>query len=117
MENYWPGPLTIVLNAKMGLSRYLTAGTGHIAVRIPGDSFALTLARKSHFPITATSANPSGVAPASNAQDILKHFGESIDLVIDGGHIYGSEPSTIVAIASGQVKILRKGIIKKVEIN
>jgi len=114
MDRYWPGPLTIVLDAQEGLNTYLTAGTGKIAVRVPGESFALNLAREAGFPITATSANPSGVPPAVDAQDVLKFFGETIDLIVDGGHTFGIEPSTIVEIVKGEVKTLRKGRIGKV---
>ena len=117
MERYWPGPLTIVLKAKEGLSRYLTAGTDKVAVRIPGESFALNLVRKAGFPITATSANPSGVPPAEDAQAVLKYFGETVELIIDGGETPGGEPSTIVEIVDGAVKVLRKGMIWKVALD
>src|SRR3989304_8649573 len=42
MKNYWPGPLTIIFDAKENLSMLLISGKGKIAVRIPGDSFALS---------------------------------------------------------------------------
>lgn len=111
MDRYWPGPLTIVLKAKKGLSNHITAGTGKVAVRIPGRSFALTLAKEAGFPITATSANISGEPPADNAPKVLEYFDEKIDLIIDGGKTYGIEPSTIVEVSHGRVKILRKGIL------
>ncbi len=114
MEKYWPGPLTIVLKARKDLSSHLTAGTDKVAVRVPGESFALTLVRKAGVPITATSANPSGVPPAEDAQEVLKYFGETIDLIVDGGLTPGGEPSTIVEVVDGAVKILRKGMIRRV---
>jgi len=117
MGKYWPGPLTIVLKAGEGLSRYLTAGTDKVAVRIPGESFALGLVRKANFPITATSANPSGVHPAEDAQAVLKYFGETLDLIIDGGQTPGGAPSTIVEIARGEVKLLRKGRIRNITLD
>ena len=117
MEKYWPGPLTIVLDAGEGLNRYLTAGTDKVAVRIPGESFALDLVRKAGFPITATSANPSGVPPAEDAQAVLKYFGETLDLIVDGGQTPGGVPSTIIEIVKGEVKLLRKGRIRKVTLD
>jgi len=117
MEKYWPGPLTLVLKAKEGLSSLLTANTGKIAVRLPGDSLALDIARAAPFPVTATSANPSGVLPAADAQEVLKYFGDTVDLIIDGGKTPGSRPSTIVEIVKGQPKILRKGVIDMVSID
>ncbi len=112
MERYWPGPLTIVLKAQEDLSTYLTAGTGRVAMRIPGKSFALRLVKQAGFPITATSANISGKPPADNPQKVIDYFDDRIDLVIDGGKTYGIEPSTIVEVVEGRVKILRKGIVK-----
>ncbi len=117
MEKYWPGPLTIVLRAEEGVSRYLTAGTGRVAVRVPGESFALALVRKAGLPVTATSANPSGVPPAEDAQAVLKYFGESLDLIVDGGQTTGGLPSTIVEIVNGEVKIFRKGRVRRVTLD
>ena len=63
MDRFWPGPLTLLLPAKKGLSEFITAGTKKVAVRIPGESFALQLAKCIHRPLTSTSANPSGMPP------------------------------------------------------
>ena len=71
MKKYWPGPLTIIFDAKEILSRLLISGKGKIAVRIPGDSFALSLAKTADFPITATSANISGKPPAQNSEEVI----------------------------------------------
>lgn len=116
MDRFWPGPLTLLLPAKAGLSEYLTADTGMIAVRIPGESVALTLAKRAGFPVTATSANPSGMPPAKNAETVLRYFGERIDLLIDGGQTPGGLPSTIVDVSEGMIKIVREGIIGRDEI-
>ncbi len=112
MKKYWPGPLTVVLNAREDLSEYLTAGTGKVAVRMPGESFALILSKESEFPITATSANPSGVPPAEEAVEVLKYFGETIDMVIDDGPTPGGYPSTIVEITEKGLVVHRKGVIR-----
>lgn len=109
MERLWPGPLTLLIPARKGLSEYLTAGTGKIAVRIPGDSFALHLAQKAGFPFTATSANISGMPPADNADSIIKYFRDGIDLLIDSGKTSGGLPSTIVDVSEGKLRIFRNG--------
>ncbi|NWF52606.1 MAG: threonylcarbamoyl-AMP synthase [Nitrospirae bacterium] len=111
MERFWPGPLTLILPAREDISDYITAGTGKVAVRIPGKSFALHLAKKTNFPFTATSANPSGMPPARDAETVMKYFGKVIDLLIDGGHTPGDMPSTIVDVTEKEIKILRKGLI------
>lgn len=112
IEKFWPGPLTIIFEAVSGLPALLTGGTERIAVRIPGESVALNLARIARLPVTATSANPSGSAPARSAQEVIDYFGESIDLVIDAGETPGGKPSTIVDVTVTPLKILRAGRIE-----
>jgi L-threonylcarbamoyladenylate synthase len=113
MEKFWPGPLTLIFPAKKNLSDYITAGTRKVAVRIPGESFALHLAKSTSFPITATSANPSGTVPAQDAETVVRYFGDKIDLLIDGGITSGGLPSTIVDITKNEINIIREGSIKK----
>jgi L-threonylcarbamoyladenylate synthase len=113
MKQFWPGPLTLIFPAKDTLSEFITAGTGKVAVRIPGKSFALDLARYCGFPFTATSANPSGMPPAQNAETVKKFFGEKIDLIVDCGPAAGLLPSTIVDVAGDDIKILREGVLKQ----
>lgn len=111
MDRFWPGPLTLLLPAKEGLSEYLTANTGMIGVRVPGESFALQLAQKAGFPITATSANISAMPPAANADMIRGYFGDEIDLLIDGGQLPEGLPSTIVELSGNSIRIVRQGAI------
>ena len=116
IEKFWPGPLTLLLPAKANISDLLTAKTGKIAVRIPGESFALDLVRSLGFPITATSANISGMPPAVNIDDVIRYFGDAIDLIIDCGKTPGGKPSTIVDASGVKVRILRAGAISAEEI-
>ena len=113
MDRFWPGPLTLILSAKDNLSEYITADTHKVAVRIPGESFALDLAKFANFPITATSANPSGIPPARDAETVVRYFGDRIDLIIDGGSTSGELPSTIVDVTEQEIRILREGMVKK----
>lgn len=110
MEKFWPGPLTIVFESSRKVSKVLTSETGKIAVRIPGGKIALLIAKKTGFPVTSTSANPSGRAPARECKKVIEYFGDSIDLVLDGGRTPGGRPSTIVDV-SGPLRIIREGAI------
>lgn len=116
IEKFWPGPLTLLLSAKPHISEFITANTGKIAVRIPGESFALELAQALDFPITATSANISGMPPADNADDVVRYFKESLDIVIDCGKTHGGMPSTIVDASEEKIRIVRTGAISTEEI-
>ncbi len=110
IKRFWPGPLTIVFEASLDIPELLTAKTGKIAVRIPGEKIALGLLKKAGFPITSTSANPSGKPPATRPEKVIKYFGNRIVLLIDGGKTPGGKPSTIVDV-TGPMKILREGAV------
>jgi L-threonylcarbamoyladenylate synthase len=113
---FWPGPLTLLLDARGDLPEPITAGTGKVAVRVPGASFALDLVRLLGVPLTATSANISGLPPAESAEEVIRYFADGIDIVVDGGKTPGGMPSTIVEVSDGQVKIARQGKISEEEI-
>ena len=109
MEKFWPGALTLVFEARDDIPYLLLGKTKRVAVRIPGDSFALYLARALKLPVTATSANLSGSPPAEDLDAVLNYFGEKIDLIVDAGRTPGGKPSTIVDITVMPPRILRKG--------
>lgn len=108
MERYWPGPVTLVLTAVEGLSAFITS-MGKVAVRVPGESFALDLARAAGYPVTATSANPSDRPPARDAEEAREYFPGGVSLLIDGGRAPGGLPSTVLDATGEGVKILRHG--------
>lgn len=111
IERFWPGPLTILLPAKKGLSGFITY-KGKVAVRVPGESFALLLSLMSGFPITSTSANPSGMPAGKTARDVVQYFGDHIDLIIDAGKTKARLPSTIVDTIGNKIKIIRQGALR-----
>lgn len=111
MRNFWPGPLTLVFKAKKSISKSLVLDDT-VAVRIPGDSFALRLARLVPFPFTATSANISNMPAAQDAATVFNYFGTGVDLIIDGGKTPGEPPSTIVDVSKDDIKVIRKGVIE-----
>jgi len=111
IERFWPGPLTVLLAAKPGLPDLITGGSGKVAVRVPGRSFALDLARAVGYPLTATSANISGMPPSENPGDVIGYFGDSINLLIDGGRAPGGKPSTIIDMSQGGISLVRPGAV------
>jgi len=111
IEKFWPGPLTLIFEARENISELLTCGTGKVAVRIPGKGIALDLARSLGLPLTSTSANPSGQRPAVETTQLTSYFGDKIDLIIDYGRTPGGKPSTIVDVTVEPPKVLRTGRI------
>lgn len=110
-ELFLPGPLTIVLLAKVSLGEMF--GGDKIAVRISGNKVVQAILEKTKFPITATSANISGKADPICAQDSIDQIGEKVDLILDSGKCEHSMPSTVVDLSEGKVVFLREGVIPR----
>ena len=113
---FWPGPLTLVLPAASQINPLITGNVGTIGVRIPSHRISLELIRRSGVPITSTSANISGTPNPTNAEDVIKTFGDKLDAVIDSGPSPTSLPSTVVSVAASEIKIIREGAIAKEKI-
>jgi L-threonylcarbamoyladenylate synthase len=116
MKRFWPGPLTIVLKAADSLPASVTAGTGTIGVRVPGCPRARRFSNTLGFPITSTSANPSGEKPPVTAEEVAGYFNGSINLIIDGGRLKGGLGSTIVDATGETLVIIREGEVPSSEI-
>lgn len=118
VEKFLPGKLTIVLNAN-DLPDVLTAGTGTVGVRIPDHKEALALVREWGTPVTATSANVSGMETKHSVAEILEQFGEKASMItriIDDGILPPSAPSTVVDARGEELIIIREGAITTDEI-
>ena len=116
MDTFWPGPLTLVFQARLDLPTLLTGGTSTIGVRQSSHPFARQLLRAFGKPVTATSANISGCRPAVDAFEVKAQFGSKIDLIFDGGKTQGIAGSTIVGFERGKLRLIRQGLISFAEI-
>ncbi len=114
MERLWPGPLTLIFPALSRLSPELTAGTGTIGVRQP-DVPALIPLLTSAGPLTGTSANRSGEAPVTTAEEVARTLGDAVDLILDGGATGGGSVSTLVD-TRGPIRLLRDGAVTRARI-
>lgn len=109
MQQFWPGLLTLVLKAQAHLSSVLTSEHGTVGVRQPNHSPLCNLLIRTG-PLTGTSANRMGQAPAITAEDVQRHLGDDIDLILDGGPTPGGQPSTVLQVES-ELRLLRQGAI------
>lgn len=116
MDEFWPGPLTLIFPARVNLPTLLTAGTSTIGVRQSSHPFARQLLRAFGRPITATSANISGHAAAVDAYEVKSQFGSKIDMVFDGGRTAGMAGSTIIGLDGDKLRFIREGAIPFKEI-
>ena len=108
---FWPGPLTLILEAKPEIPKAVTADTGTVGIRIPGPSFALELARAHKGLLTATSANRAGDPPPLSVDQLDPELVRMVDLVVDGGPAPGGEPSTLLDLTVAPPRILRRGAL------
>ncbi|MGH7273979.1 MAG: L-threonylcarbamoyladenylate synthase [Nitrospiria bacterium] len=111
MSRFWPGPLTLVFVASDKVPDLITAGTGKIGIRVPGDPLTALLLRTVAVPITATSANRSGAASPTTAQELLETLGHEVALILDAGKTPGGMPSTVVDVTTSPITLLREGQI------
>jgi L-threonylcarbamoyladenylate synthase len=108
---FWPGPLTLVVEAAHSIVPGVHGETGGVAVRVPNHAVARALARRLGFPVVATSANRSG-QPASRLADLACAALEGeVDLVLDCGPTPGGAPSTIVDVRGEAPLLIRAGAI------
>ncbi|MEP1150611.1 MAG: L-threonylcarbamoyladenylate synthase [Balneola sp.] len=114
IEEFWPGPLTLVFNKKPEVLDAVTAGLNTVAIRMPANDIALELISKTG-PLVAPSANRSGAPSPTKASHVKADFGNSI-LVIDGGKTQVGLESTVLDISDGNPTILRPGSIGKKEL-
>jgi L-threonylcarbamoyladenylate synthase len=111
MDNFWPGKVTIIFEAKAGLPVILTAGTGKIGIRIPEHTVPSALANMIDNPITGTSANLSGSPGCSMVSDLEPPIADELDLILDAGRLKGGAGSTVVDVTGDAPKILREGAV------
>lgn len=116
MKSFWPGPLTLLFEAKKDLPKNLL-GNGHtIGVRFPDNLVVAQLLRKTGKPITATSANTSGEASCESGEGLISALGNKLDLILDGGRSPGGKASTIVDTSCYPPRLIRDGVLERKEI-
>jgi L-threonylcarbamoyladenylate synthase len=107
----WPGPLTIVMPARDGIPEALIGPDGGVGVRVSSHPIARALAHGLGRPITATSANRTGEAPARTAVEARAAFSEQIKVFVEDKTLTGGAPSTIVRCDRAGWSLLRAGAI------
>jgi L-threonylcarbamoyladenylate synthase len=107
---HWPGPLTLALPARPHLPAAIVSD-GCVAARVSSHPVAHALVVAAGRPITATSANPAGTAPARTAEQVKSYFAGRDFHLLDGGETPGGPPSTLARMTGEKLEILRQGAI------
>ena len=115
-EAFSPGPVTFLLPKRPMVPDLVTAGSDHVALRIPAHPMALELLRQIGLPLAAPSANPFGYVSPVTAQHVLDGLNGRIPYILDGGPCTVGLESTIVGCSDGELVIHRVGGVSKEDI-
>jgi protein-tyrosine phosphatase len=116
----WPGPVTLVFNGgiERGLASRLSeavrqwlAPAGTLGLRVPDHDAILQVLRQLPGPLVLTSANASGMPPATTAGQVIEAVGQDVDLVIDDGPSQYGQASTVVKVNGNRFEVLREGVV------
>src|ERR1700722_8859048 len=110
-KRFWPGPLTLLVDASHQIPLKVTANMGRAALRWPNSPVACALIEQLGSPITGTSANISGYPSCSNADQLMEQLGDRLQLVLDGGDTGAMISSTIVDLREDEWRIVREGLV------
>lgn len=109
MDEFWPGPMTLVLPKKSIIPDLVTSGLDSVAVRVPKHPMTHDLLQLLDFPLAAPSANPFGYVSPTTAQHVNDQLGDKIDYILDGGPTTVGLESTIIGFEDGKPIIYRLG--------
>ena len=110
MQTFWPGPLTLLFKPKpSSIHENITADL--IGIRQPGNPVTRKILSELDHPLTAPSANISGGAPATTAQQVQDIFGKKVELILDAGECRGGKASTLVNATDNPARLIRAGAI------
>lgn len=115
-QRYWPGALTVVVEASDAVPQEYKAADGTVALRCPDSALVRGLAHAVGTPLATTSANTHGEAAAVSGSGIEQRIIEAADLTLDAGPAPVGVASTIVGCFSGGLQIFREGAISREEL-
>ncbi len=116
IDRFWPGPLTLVLEAQPSLTWDLGETNGTVALRMPDHEIALGLLAQAG-PMAVTSANLTGSPAAQTMAEAQAMLGASVAVYLDGGPASGGPASTILDCTGGAPLTLREGALTRLEVD
>ncbi len=113
IENFWPGPLTILLPKTNLIPDIVTAGLTTVAVRMSAHPVFSAVVREFDRPLAAPSANRFGRISPTSATHVFEELSGRIPLIVDGGAADHGVESTIVSVQKNRLTILREGPVTR----
>jgi L-threonylcarbamoyladenylate synthase len=111
IAQFWPGPLTLVLNRQPIVPEIVTAGLDTVAVRMSSHPVFAEIVSAFGKPLAAPSANRFGRISPTTARHVFDELSGRIPLIIDAGPTTHGIESTIIAVRGNEIAILRRGPI------
>ncbi len=115
-QQFWPGPLTLVLKKQTAVPDLVTAGLDTVGVRIPAHPIALALIAAAQIPVAAPSANRFTQLSPTTAEHVRQSLGDRVDYILDGGPCTVGIESTVLSLAGDHPVLLRPGGISRQQI-
>jgi L-threonylcarbamoyladenylate synthase len=112
-SRFWPGPLTLVLEASSRVPELTRAGLRTVAVRVPDHPVATTVLETSGLPLAAPSANRSGRPSPTRPEHVVADLGADVEVVLDGGPCVVGVESTVVDARGTRPIVLRDGAVTR----
>lgn len=116
VDAFWPGALTLVCQAQQSLQWDLGDTRGTVAIRMPDHELTRDLLERTG-PLAVSSANRTGMPPATEADQAEEMLGEEVAVILDGGASPGGLASTIVDVTGSQGRVLRRGALSLEQLN
>jgi len=111
VAQFWPGPLTLVLDRQPIVPEIVTAGLNTVAVRMSSHPVFAEIISALGKPLAAPSANRFGRISPTSAQHVFDELSGRIPLIVDAGVTVHGIESTIIAVRDDKIDILRRGPI------
>jgi tRNA threonylcarbamoyl adenosine modification protein (Sua5/YciO/YrdC/YwlC family) len=110
MKHLIPGPYTFILPAaKMKhLPKLLVSRRKTVGIRVPDSAITLALVRELGHPILSTSVTFEHSGPLNDPEEIIHHFGNQVEMIVDGG-VLVSDPSSVIDLTEEEPKMVRVG--------
>jgi L-threonylcarbamoyladenylate synthase len=115
-EQFWPGPLTLILKRRLDVLDAVTGGQDTVGLRVPSHPVARAVLQSFGRGLAAPSANRFGHVSPTLAQHVREEFGDDVPIVLDGGPCEVGIESTIVDLSGKIPRILRPGHVTAEEI-